>query len=348
MTNQLYFKDNGTQGAIDRTADNAPGSAYGQVSKNFTPHGASYTASSGNMILSIANHGLSTGDRVKIADNALTFTCDMDNNATNHSYPRATDPASGQYLEITSATTDTITVNVGASPEVTYTPTTGTTYNPNTGLMVLEIGPHNLTAGTSVRLAPNSLTFSCGFGGATGAAAEKSYPRSNGNDPYYNTSIEIESVTATTITLQVLTSVPSTNTDPHTFVSATAGAVITGGDYTHTFVSAAVDSVNFGGNTENELTDAQQFLCSDVQAATDTLTGIVTTILANGNLSTMPIEVNYGSGRGPGEVKCARDLGYFIDAISVDMYCEGNKHTREYTEQYFTNATTPLPNWSTR
>ena len=109
-------------------------------------------------------------------------------------------------------------------------------------------------------------------------------------------------------------------------------------------MSAAVDSVNFGGNTENELTDAQPFLCSDVQAAADTLTGIVTTILSNGNLSTMPIEVNYGTGRGPGEVKCARDLGYFIDAISVDMYCEGNKHTREYTEQYFTNATTPLPN----
>ena len=107
------------------------------------------------MVLNIANHGLSNGDRVKIADNALTFTCDMDNNATNHAYPRATDPASGQYLEIISSTTDTITVNVGASPEVTYTPTTGTTYDPNTGLMVLEIGNHNLTQGTSVRLAPN-------------------------------------------------------------------------------------------------------------------------------------------------------------------------------------------------
>ena len=45
ITNQLYFKDNGTQGAIDRTADNAPGSAYGQVSKDFTPHGAAYTLS---------------------------------------------------------------------------------------------------------------------------------------------------------------------------------------------------------------------------------------------------------------------------------------------------------------
>ena len=125
---------------------------------------------------------------------------------------------------------------------------------------------------------------------------------------------------------------------------ADANAVISGGDYPHTFVSSATNAVNFGGNTENELTDAQPFLCSDVQSAVDSLTSIVTTILANGNLSTMPIEVNYGTGRGPGEVKCARDLGYFIDAISVDMYHEGNKHTREYTEQYFTNATTPLPN----
>ena len=57
ITNQLYFKDNGTQGAIDRTADNAPEPAYGQVSKDFTPHGAAYTASTGELILDIANHG---------------------------------------------------------------------------------------------------------------------------------------------------------------------------------------------------------------------------------------------------------------------------------------------------
>jgi len=344
LTNQLYFKDNGTQGAIDRTADNAPGSAYGQVSKDFTPHGATYTASSGDMVLDIANHGLSNGDRVKIADNSLTFNCLMDGGSSNKTYPRTSDPVSGQYIEITSSTTDSITVNVGASPEVTFTPTTGTTYDPNTGLMVLEIGAHSLTAGTSVKLAPNSLTFSCGFGGASGAAAEKTYPRSNGNDPFYNTSINIESVTATTITLQVLTTVPSTNTDAHTFVSATAGAVITGGNYTHTFVSAAADAVNFGGNTENELTDAQPFLCSDVQSAVDSLTSIVTGILADGDLNSMPVEVNYGTGKGPGEMKCARDIGYFIDAITVDMYCEGNKHTRAFTEQYFTNATTPLAN----
>ena len=40
MTNQLQRTME--HRAIDRTADNAPGPAYGQVSKDFTPHGASY------------------------------------------------------------------------------------------------------------------------------------------------------------------------------------------------------------------------------------------------------------------------------------------------------------------
>ena len=109
----------------------------------------------------------------------------------------------------------------------------------------------------------------------------------------FNNAINIESVTATTITVKVLENTPSTNTDPHTFVSAIADAVVSGGNYTHQFLSAASNAVNFGGNTENELTDAQPFLCSDVQSATDSLTSIVTTILANGNLSTMPIAVSY-------------------------------------------------------
>jgi hypothetical protein len=199
ITNQLYFKDNGTQGAIDRTADNAPGSAYGQVSKDFTPHGATYTASTGDMVLSIANHGLSNGDRVKIADNALTFTCLMDGNTANKTYPRTTDPVSGQYIEITASTTDSITVNVGASPEVTFTPTTGTTYDPNTGLMVLEIGNHDLTAGTSIKIAANSLTFTCD---QDNNATNHTYPRAS--DPFYDTAVNIQSVTGTTITIQVL------------------------------------------------------------------------------------------------------------------------------------------------
>ena len=365
---------------------------------------------------------------IKIADDSLSFKCEMDGYSSVHTYPRATDPASGQYLEITSSSTDSITVNVGASPIVNHQ-VTDATYNPTSGLMELTIGAHNLKAGTGIKIADESLTFTCDLDGNT---VQKTYPRTgfnpisadatggsvtnvvynpttgvmtitvpnhtlqNGNkiliidnsltftcdldgnatqhtyprasDPasgnggsgntmltvsnvttntfdvqvldfppssntsnhtfvssstsikkkidggIYDQSVNIESVTATTITVQTLENAPSTNTSVHTFVSATANAVVSGGGYTHQFLSAASNAVNFGGNTENELTDAQPFLCSDVQSATDSLTSIVTTILANGNLSTMPIEVNYGSGRGPGEVKCARDLGYFIDA----------------------------------
>jgi hypothetical protein len=227
-----------------------------------TPSGATYTATTGVMTLTKLNHGLKNGQRVNIKVGGVTFTCTMDSGATNHSYPRATDPTVGKWIPISNVTDHTFDVNIGASPQVTYTPTTGTTYDPNTGLMVLEIGAHNLTAGTSVKLAPNSLTFSCGFGGASGPAAEKTYPRSNGNDPFYNTSINIESVTATTITLQVLTTIPSTNTDAHTFVSATSGAVITGGNYTHTFVSALTDGFTVEGDRVKINDGALSFTCS--------------------------------------------------------------------------------------
>ena len=111
----------------------------------------------------------------------------------------------------------------------------------------------------------------------------------------------------------------------------------------HSLHFAGTNAITFAGNTANQF-NAQEFLCSDVQSAVDTLKGIATTIIAAGDLNSMPIEVNYGTGMGPGEMKCARDIGYFIDAISVDMFCEGNKHTRTFTEQYFTNATTPLSN----
>ena len=227
VSNQLYEKD------LFRTADNAPGSDYGQVTRSFTPHGATYDPNTGITVLSIANHDLSVGDYITLATGSLSFTCDLDGNNQATAYPRATDPVAGQYIEITAATTDTITVNVG-----------------------------------------------------------------DGNTNFSN----------------------------------------------HTFVSAATDAVTFAGNTANQLTTAQPALCSDVQAAIDTLNGIVQTVFTQGNLSTMPTEVNYGYGMGPGESKCARDIGYFIDAISVDMFTEGNRHSKEFTRQYFTNATTPLSN----
>ena len=162
-----------------------------------TPTGATYTPSNGNLELTLSGHSLSTSDKITITANAFTFTCAMNGNASNKTYPRTTDPTYGQQLNITGTTTNTITVNVGASPLVTFTPTAAT-YNENTGDMTLTIANHGLTAGTAIKLANDGLTFRCSMDGYT---TDHTYPRSS--DPKFNTSIDITQVTTNTITINV-------------------------------------------------------------------------------------------------------------------------------------------------
>ncbi|CAR63411.1 putative short tail fibre [Synechococcus phage S-RSM4] len=82
--------------------------------------------------------------------------------------------------------------------------------------------------------------------------------------------------------------------------------------------------------------------CADVQSAIDTLTSIAVIFIQNGNLNSMPIEVNKGSAPA-GMTKCSRDIGYFIDAIGVDIFTGSNKHTRTFIKQYF-DGNTPISN----
>ena len=209
--------------------------------KTFTPLDATYNAVNGMMNLTIPDHGMQAGDTVRLEDGAITFTCAMDDHYSTHAYPRTTDPKRGLQLSITNVQTHSFSVNVGISPKVQLTPNNGS-YDPSTGLMTLEFNTaHGLTAGTSIKIAKESLTFSCGFGGASGDAAKKSYPRST--DPFYDTAVKIESATTNAITVKILENVPSTNTDTHTWVGATTGCIHTGGDYEHIFHSALTNGV---------------------------------------------------------------------------------------------------------
>ena len=85
------------------------------ANKNFTPTNATYNATTGDMVLALGQHGLAVDKGIVIADGALSFTCDKDNNSTLHSYPRSTDPASGQNLNVARVNATTIRVNVGQS-----------------------------------------------------------------------------------------------------------------------------------------------------------------------------------------------------------------------------------------
>ena len=44
-------------------------------------------------------------DFVMFDENAITFQCTKDQNATNHTYPRRTDPTFGKWLPISNAST---------------------------------------------------------------------------------------------------------------------------------------------------------------------------------------------------------------------------------------------------
>lgn len=108
----------------------------------------------------------------------------------------------------------------------TFTPVAGTTYDPVSGILIAEIGSHTLTTNDFVEIQPNSLTFTCASDGNT---TPYSYPRASGTgvnagvaDAAFQTKLQIQAVTATTITLNVGT---SSETAAHTFVSATSGAI---------------------------------------------------------------------------------------------------------------------------
>ena len=172
----------------------------GSTSQTLTPSDVTYDAATGDLVFTSTAHGFDVGTGISIADNSLTFTCAMDNNATEHSYPRPTDPGSGRALPILSKTNDTFTVNVGASPaDQDFTPQSGTSYDPATGDLVLEIGTHSLPVGGSVIIDNNSLSFTCDMDNRDTA---KTYPRP-GIDPASNRSVKITSKTATGITVNI-------------------------------------------------------------------------------------------------------------------------------------------------
>ncbi len=216
-----------------------------------TPSGAAYDGNTGVLTLTFANaHGINNSNTVTIANHSLTFTCEGDNNATQHSYPRATDPAYGKALNVTSHTSSAphqITVQVGMSTFVnvaistaTYNPASGdfvatvgaghtilgpltlntptaVTYAPTTGSLRLTIAGHGCAVGDRIKIADESLTFTCAY---DQHATQHSYPRSS--DPFSGEWLTITQRTSNRIWVNVGVAGISS---AHTFVSAKASSV---------------------------------------------------------------------------------------------------------------------------
>ena len=155
-------------------------------------------------IITDGDHNFTDPNLIGIATGALTFTCEMDGQYSNHTYPRASDPVNDKFLEVREVTQNTFDVFVGITTNVGYTPTDAT-YTPSTGILDLVIPNHNLMTGTSAKFKDSSLNFACSM---DGMVTEHSYPRVT--DPYYDTAISVASTTATNVRFNVGTS-PTVN-----------------------------------------------------------------------------------------------------------------------------------------
>jgi len=210
--------------------------------RQYTPTDAAYNPSTGVMTLTLNNHSFETGDQLVFDENAVTFSCanTATSVVTEISHPRSTDPLFRTAVTITGTTDSTITMNVGNAGGYTethtfvraklngvkqtgytngaFTPTTAA-YDPVTGLMSVTIGAHDFQLGDTIKIAEESITFSCLDGLSN--PVEISHPRST--DAAFNTSLPIISKTDTTITVQVGNA--GSYTAAHTFVYAAPDAI---------------------------------------------------------------------------------------------------------------------------
>ena len=124
-------------------------------------------------------------------------------------------------------------LTLASRPEPQFS-VTNATYDTASGELVLTIGTHTLNVNDKIKLAEESIIFSCNYNGASGSAAQKAYPRASGSpqtpdgaDYAYDKALQISAITSNSITVNVNSKkgTPISNSNTHTFVSATANGV---------------------------------------------------------------------------------------------------------------------------
>jgi len=228
-----------------------------------TVSNAAYNPTTGIMTLTINNHGFHVGDKVKLAEKSLTFTCAKNNHASTHSYPRKNDPIYGQWVGIANTTVNTLKIQVLETipstnvDDHTFVSASNNGLTHNNGTITLDVGPsgpkhqfthtfdgtdtftptgvaYNPTTGVMTLTIANHPFRDGDYVGIAQSAitftcaqdshgSNHAYPRAT--DPINNKWIAATNITTDTFDVQVLDTIPSTNVGVHTFVSATTGGI---------------------------------------------------------------------------------------------------------------------------
>ena len=240
--------------------------------KYFTPTGANYNPVTGDMTVTVGQHGLGVGRSVVLADNSFTFTCALDGNVLQSTYPRpGQDPFAGKSIAISA---------VGSTQHTA----TDAPYDAATGVVTLTVSNHGFANGDYVLIDAGSLTYTCDLDGNT---VQKSYPRYNYDYPSGRW-LEISNVTTNTFDINVGS---SSYTGTHTFVSAGVNGIDhQDGTFTinvgtssdtsaHTFISASANAIkhepqsihSFSGSASNAVKHLPQSVHTFVRSESNSL-----------------------------------------------------------------------------
>jgi len=321
------------------------------LEESFSPSNATYDPVTGIMVLTIGVHTFEVNDRITIDPNAITFQCGFNGGGTD-SHPNANDPKLGKPFIITSKTNQTITVNAGSAGTNTdvhsfisatansvraaniadaYTPT-DIAYAHMTGVMTVTLGDrHRFVKGDYVIFDENAITFSCPTSDSDATPINISHPRPT--DPVFNKPVRIDSVTSTTITMQV----GKAGVDKvHTFVSATTNGLRR---------SLNVDTATRAVNLFAQIGETIERNDGTVPAVMETPTIQQEIIGQKPKYQAEIIEYIYETyaGHGYEVAKCARDVGYIVDAISEDLEYGGDSATVHSARYYFEGTVNTLP-----
>ena len=315
-----------------------------------TPTNVVYNPVTGLATFTVTSHGFSTGQQVKLAPNSLTYTCALDGNATQHTYPRSTDPAYDVWLTVTTTGTNTFTINVGSSSDTsahTFVSSSANSiiYGSYAYTQRAFSNPDETKCRRDIGHIVNAVIRDLEYGGNYNVVEAAEYYRTGGQIGYINKDIA-ETIRATELARQMCVLAMRR--------WRTNNGAITDPLYTPRYSAVA----RYFDPTVTQ--DSASPACADVKSAIDTLVYIFSDVVTNNASGTsidaaIQIQKNadfiasealgFAKSTYPSlglttdqERKCKRDIRFVLKGLVRDLVLGGNAGIVEVAEFYFTGA----------
>lgn len=302
------------QNLVFECAENSPGDSVGVVT-------ASYDNLTGIVVITTENPlNIQSGNRVKIEN--LLWQCESNGVPSTQYFPSGNYNYDFTVLDVVDSTTFKVNVGTSTLPHTyvgegtasrIYTPSFGistATYNHLTGISEITISGLGtdtdplsfIKPGEKVKL--ENLLWECNSGSGLSQAYFPS--GANGYD------------------FTVLSTVPDRFYDAANLIESNRVEIID-----KSLASIAIAHSDFYFPNDVQTTRFSRF--RDAYRLIQQNRNEIIESAWNGTVQTYPPIAST-------EEKCKRDIGYFVDAISIDLFTGGNSYAIEFVKQYFDNG----------